>query len=188
MMPLIFSTVKHPITLEILLQYDVDLDVAWGEVSLLGWTYSVGQDESLKLLLEHGVDPNMIIDGTRPVLKIVLTSRCAKLLLQFGADPRLRDCKGCTPGQDKMWAKELLSDWTPYNMIPVWTFTQKAYYAYSDHCPGFRDGVITLLLCLLRHRSLVCRQLTTKIVAYVAQGHKESQWWPIVGFSIDEYI
>lgn len=186
--PLIFLALQNDCILRVVLQYNVDLTVRWQRMSILELACLQSNYEAIIILLHHDMDPNEPDSDGCTALYWTEHSGCAELLLHFGADPRIRNVKGSPAAKNKSWAKKLLAHWTPYDMIPVWTFTHKAFHAYCDHCPGFRDGIMTLLLCLLRYRALICRQLNRKIVQYVAQGHESVQWWPILDFSIEEYI
>src|SRR5205807_1494786 len=55
-----------------------------------------GRDEVIKLLLEHGADPNVRDAKGRPLLLLDPTDETVKALLAHGADPSARDGEGQT--------------------------------------------------------------------------------------------
>ena len=187
-LPLLFIASENAEALRIFLDYDESIDTTHKGQPLLHFVCRQGYFHSLKLLLQRGADPNMKNVHGKVPLALCITPDVAEELLEYGADPRIPDLTGKYPLQEKFWAEQVLPDWTPFKMLPKWSCTGKAFSMYSDHCPGFRDAMMTLLLCLLRNRRQVCRDVCNTIIAHVAQAHKKEQWWPIVGFSIKKYI
>jgi len=186
--PLLFLASGNTEALKNLFEFGERIDAMHKGQPLLHFVCMQGYFYSLKLLLQRGADPNMKNVHGKVPLALCITPGVAEELLEYGADPRIPDLTGKYPLQEKFWAEQVLPDWTPFKILPVWSFTHKAFSMYTDHCPGFRDAMMTLLLCLMRNRILVCRDVSNMIVAHVAQGHKQDQWWSIVGFSIEEYI
>ena len=186
--PLIFTLLRNSLSLRVLLQHRADINTMYEGVTVMHWAAKFYNLSAIPVLLEFGMDPNVRTNPGDTPLHYSMSSEIDQVLLQNGADPRLRNKLGYCAGEDKLWAQSYLRDWTPFKILPVWSFTHKAFSMYTDHCPGFRDAMMTLLLCLMRNRILVCRDVSNMIVAHVAQGHKQDQWWPIVGFSIKEYI
>jgi hypothetical protein len=112
-------------------------------------------------------------------------------LLVQGADPRIRDKEGLTPYQCAPIADRLslrpLFDWTPFKMLPaIWS--EQAFPLFIDHCPGFKGAIITALLVFVRYRWVIPRGIDKQIIAFIAQGHRQEQWWEIEGFIMDPYM
>lgn len=54
--------------------------------------------KKIKLLLEHGADPNFLYqDGSTPLHKFYSDQELVKLLLEYGADPNIQNEDGLTP-------------------------------------------------------------------------------------------
>ena len=136
------------------------------------------------------------------VLHCARNKKMAEILLGHGADPRTRNSYGEAAYESwirgyvwRPWrAAELaaihstLAAWTPHQMLPSWTPSSEVFGMYSDHCPGFRDGIRTLLLCLARYRHMIRRDVGMEIVAYIAAEHRRETCWPIVDFDMAPYI
>ena len=164
-----------------------------------------GNVEAVKMLCEAGADPNLLRDGQRPLCEPPTRHQAAliTMLFDFGADPRLEaknDHSSLLPifqfylgsNHDGFFdefieiIRPLFESWTPHRKLSTWK--PDAFPLYIDHCPGFRDAVLTLLLCLLRFRHFVPRGVALEIVAKAAEGHRKEMWWPIVGFSMAPYM
>lgn len=145
----------------------------------------------MQILLQRGAQVNTTSKAGETALFWCKTLETAELLLQHGADPRIRNVDGKTVFQYygpslTTTTRPLFSTWTPFNMLPP--FNRKAYPLYCDHCPGFASAIMTTLLMLLRYRRLIPRDIGVQIIAAIANGHREEQWWPIEGFSMAPYM
>ena len=175
-----------------LLKYGANPNACDSGQSALVRALDAGSETCVRLLLAHGADPNL--RGSCPPLFASTHCDMDELLLDFGADPRKRYASNFTAAQyHRKWKRfppiaEAMKNWTPHKMVPWWSATHSDFEKYTDHCPGFRHGIKTLLLCLLRLRHYCARPLCARIVAYVANGHKRDQWWPIVNFSMQPYL
>ena len=72
--------------------------------------------------------------------------------------------------------RPIYESWTPHRMLPRWT--PSAFPLYIERCEGFRDAILTLMLCLRRYRHMVAREVGMDIVSYVAEMHRKEMWWP----------
>ncbi|KAF7035578.1 LOW QUALITY PROTEIN: hypothetical protein CFC21_046420 [Triticum aestivum] len=74
---------------EFLLSKGVPVDIDCGRGTPLFWAANNEQDKTVKILLEHHANPNIIINGTTSPLMSALVYRslkCMKLLIKAGAD------------------------------------------------------------------------------------------------------
>lgn len=92
--PLVYAMDKNPAIMRLLLQYGADPNKK--DEVYKGYpvecAIQANEVESLKLLLEHGANPNLVIDGTNGALvKAIGKPAIVKLLLQYKADPNKKD-------------------------------------------------------------------------------------------------
>ena len=115
------------------------------------------------------------------------------MLLNAGGDLRAKSRNGMTPFRyrracsDVEHLRPIYEAWTPHRMLPRWT--PAAFLLYTERCDGFRDAVMTLLLCLLRYRRIIPPEVGMVIVEYVAEMHRNEMWWPAwEDFDMQEYM
>ena len=110
------------------------------------------------------------------------TAEVLELILEAGGDLRKKNNDGMTPFQyrqrqgDVELLRPVYEAWTPHRMLPRWT--PSAFPLYVESCEGFKQGIITLLLCLQRYRHMIPKEVGMEIVEYVAEMHRREMWWP----------
>ena len=153
-----------------------------------GWTALdyVGSNASIAdALLRGGANPNFAANEWRfTPCHSAGTVEKLELLLRYGGDLRLKNSKGRTPFQflkrynNVEHLRPVYEAWTPHKMLPRWSVD--AFPLYIDCCDAFREAIITMLLCLRRHRHVIPKDVGMRIVQYVAEMHRMEMWWPVL--------
>ena len=172
---------------------DVDQGVDDGGTALHSAVAADGATDIMEALLRGGADPNTANQWAYTPCHHAKTVEVLDLLLGFGGDARKKNDKGMTPFQfrqrhypeDVEDLRPIYEAWTPHRMLPKWT--PSAFPSYAEQCEGFKQGIITLLLCLRRYRHMIPKEVGMEIVEYVAEMHRKEMWWPVV-FDMEPYM
>ena len=163
----------------------------------LNWViYGRGKVSVVEALLRGGVDPNIANKKGYTPCHFAQTVDKLGLVLDAGGDPREKSDSDVTPFQYRRWMdgsdnvkhlRAIYEAWTPHRMLPRWR--AYAFPLYIEQCSGFKQGIITLLLCLRRYRHMIPKEFGTMVVEYVAEMHRKEMWWPAwEDFCMAEYM
>jgi hypothetical protein len=147
--------------------------------------------QTMRVLIENAALVNATDRLGETALFYCTTLAAVELLLQSGANPRICNVCGKTAFQQYHHlladaSRCLFENWTPFQLLPPWN--PSAFSLYIDHCLGFAGATKMTLLVLLRQRQFISRNVGMKIIAFVAESHREEQWWPIESFDAHQYM
>jgi hypothetical protein len=118
------------------------------------------------------------------------TVEVLELLLRAGGDLRKKDSDGMTPfqyrqrfGDNVEHLRPIYEAWTPHRLLPRWT--PSAFPLYIEGSSAFRDVIITLLLCLLRYRHVIPKEVVLRTRALRCTMW---WWWPIHERAPEKFI
>ena len=142
-----------------------------------------GDVRIVEALLRGGANPNIANKWGNTPCHFANTIEVLELVLDAGGDPRKKNNLGETPFQylqrmdgNVVHLRPIYEAWTPHRVLPRWT--PSAFPLYIEGSSVFGDAIITLLMCLRRHRRMIPKEVGMEIVEYVAEMHRREMWWP----------